>query len=44
MRWAEHVGHGVEKRGTYRFLMGRPEGKSLVLRSRLRFKDNIKMD
>ena len=43
-RWAEHVGHVGERRGTYRVLMGRPEGKRLVLRHRPRYKDNIGMD
>jgi hypothetical protein len=38
------VGHGGERRGTYRVLMWRPEGKRQVLRSRLGCKDNIKRD
>jgi len=27
MRWAGHVAHRVERRGTYRVLVSRPEGK-----------------
>ena len=34
----------VEKRGVYRILMGKPEGKRPLVRSRLRRADNIKMD
>jgi hypothetical protein len=33
-----------EGRGIYRFLVGRPEGKRLLGRSRRRGEDNIKMD
>jgi len=27
MRWAEHVAHMGDRRGVYRVLVGRPEGK-----------------
>jgi hypothetical protein len=33
-----------EKRGAYRVLMGRPEGKRPLGRPRRRWEDNIKMD
>jgi hypothetical protein len=44
MRWAEHVARMVEKRNTYRILVGKPEGKRPLGRSRRRWVDNIKMD
>jgi hypothetical protein len=33
-----------DRRSTYRVLMGRPEGRSLLRRPRRRWEDNIKMD
>jgi len=33
-----------EKRGVYRVLVGKPEGKRPLGRPRLRWEDNIKMD
>jgi hypothetical protein len=33
-----------EKRGLYRILVGKPEGKRAIGRSRRRWEDNIKMD
>jgi hypothetical protein len=33
-----------EKRGAYRILVGRPEGRRPLRRSRLRWEDNIKVD
>jgi hypothetical protein len=33
-----------ERRGEYRVLVGKPEGKSPLGRPRRRWKDNIKMD
>ena len=33
-----------ERRGAYRVLMGKPEGKRHLGRPRLRWEDNIKMD
>jgi hypothetical protein len=44
MRWAEHVARLGEKRYPYRILMGNPEGKRPLGRSRPRWVDNIKMD
>jgi hypothetical protein len=41
MRWEEHVAR--MGRSVYGVLVGRPEGKSLVGRSRCRWEDNIKM-
>ena len=34
---------GGERRGAYRFLVGKPEGKSRLGRSRPRWEDNIKI-
>jgi hypothetical protein len=44
MRRAGHVAHMEERRGVYRVLVGRPEGKSPLRRPRCRWNDNIKMD
>jgi hypothetical protein len=44
MRWAVHVARMGEKRGAYRVLMGKPEGKRPLERPRCRWEDNIKMD
>jgi len=44
MRWAGRVAHMEERRGVYRVLVGKPEGKSTLGRPRLRWEDNIKMD
>jgi len=44
MRWARHVAHMGERRGVYRVLAGRPEGKRPLLRPIRRRHDNIKMD
>jgi hypothetical protein len=33
-----------ERRGVYRVLVGKPEGKSPLARPRFRWEDNIKMD
>jgi len=44
MRWAGHVRRMVEGRGVHRVLVGKPEGKRPLERSRLRWEDNIKMD
>ena len=40
MRWAEHVAHMGEKRGVYRVLVGRPEGKRSLGRPRRRWEEN----
>jgi hypothetical protein len=44
MRWVGHVARMVDKRGAYRSLVGEPEGKRQLGRSRRRWEDNIKMD
>jgi len=44
MRWAGHVARMVERRGVYRVLVGKPEGKRQLGRPRRRWEDNIKMD
>jgi len=44
MRWAGHVARMGERRGVYRVLVGEPEGKRPLGRSRHRWEDNIKMD
>jgi len=44
MRWAEHVVHKGERRGVYRFLVGKPEGKRPLGRPRHRWENSIKMD
>jgi hypothetical protein len=44
MRYAGHVTRRGEGRGVCRVLVGRPEGKRPLGRSRHRWEDNIKMD
>ena len=44
MKWAGHVARMVERRGVYRVLVGKPEGKGPLGRPRRRWEDNIKMD
>jgi hypothetical protein len=44
MRWAGNVARMGEKRNAYRILVGKPEGKRPLERSRRRGVDNIKMD
>jgi len=44
MRWAGHVARVGERRGVYRVLVGKPEGKRPLGRPRHRWEDNIKMD
>ena len=43
MRWAGHVARIGERRGVYRVLVGKPEGKRPLGRPWLR-QDNIKMN
>jgi len=43
MRWARHVARMGEKKGMYRVLVGKPEGRRPVGRPRRRWVDNIKM-
>jgi hypothetical protein len=40
----KHVVHMVEDRGVQRVLVGKPEGKTPLERTRRRWEDNIKMD
>jgi hypothetical protein len=44
MRWAGHRARMREKRGAYRILMGRPEGRRPLGRPWPRWKDNIKIN
>ena len=45
MRWAGHVAPMGERRGVYRVLVGKPEGKrQLGETGRSKWDDNIKMD
>jgi hypothetical protein len=44
MRWAGNVVRMWERRGEYRVLVGKPEGKRPLGRPRHRWVDNIKMD
>ena len=43
-KWAGHVARMVEKRVTYRVLVGKLGGKSPFGKSRRRWEDNIKID
>ena len=43
MRWAGHVARIEERRGAYRVLVGKPEGKEPLGRPRRRWEDKIKM-
>jgi hypothetical protein len=44
MRWAGHVARMGERRGVYRVLVVKPEGKRLFGKPRRRWEYNIKMD
>ena len=44
MRWAGHVARMGERRGVYRSLVGKPEGKRPLGSPRPRCEGNIKMD
>jgi hypothetical protein len=44
MRWEGHVACVGERRGVYRVLVGNPQEKRQLGRSRRRWDDNIKMD
>jgi hypothetical protein len=44
MRWAGNVASKGEKRGVYRVLVGKPEGKRTLGRPRCRCEDNINMN
>ena len=43
-RWAGHVARMGEKRGVYRVLVAKPEGKRPLGRHRRRWENNIKID
>ena len=44
MKWAGYVARMGERRGVYRVLVGKPEGKSPLGRPNRRWDDNITMD
>jgi hypothetical protein len=44
MRWAEHVARMRERRGLYRVLVGKHEGKRPLGRHKRRCEDRMKMD
>jgi hypothetical protein len=44
LRWAGHVARFGKKRGAYRVLMGKPEGRRPLGKPRRRWDDNIEMD
>jgi hypothetical protein len=44
LRWAGHVARMGERRGAYRALVGKPEGRRPLGRPRRRWEDNIRMD
>jgi len=44
MRWVRHVARIGERRGVYRVLVGKPEGKRPLGRPRRRWEDGIKVD
>ena len=44
MRWVGHLTRTGERRGAYRVLVGKPEGKRPLGRPRRRWEDNIKLD
>jgi len=44
MRWAGHVARMREDRVVHRVLVGKPEGKRPLGRTRRRWEDNIKID
>jgi hypothetical protein len=44
LRWAGHVARVGERRGAYRALVGKPEGRRPLGRPRRRWEDDIKMD
>jgi hypothetical protein len=44
MRWAGHVARMGERRGAYRALVGKPEGRRPLGRPKSRWEGNIKLD
>jgi hypothetical protein len=43
-RWVEHVARMMARRGAYRLLVGKSEGRRPLGRLRLSWEDNIKID
>ena len=43
-QWVGHVAHMGDRRCSYRVLVGKPEGKKLLVRPTHRWDDNIKKD
>jgi len=43
MRWAGHVARMGEERKVYKVLVGKPEGKSPLGRSRRRWEDGVSL-
>jgi hypothetical protein len=44
MRWTRHMACMGDRKGAYRVLVGRPDGKKSLGRPRYRWEINIKMD
>jgi hypothetical protein len=44
MKWAGHVARKGEDRKVYKCLVGKPEGKKPLARSRRRWDNDIRMD
>jgi hypothetical protein len=44
LRWAGHVARMRERRGAYRALVGKPEGRRPLERPKRKWEDNIKID
>ena len=44
MRWARHVARMEARRGVYRILVAKPEGKRKLGRPRRKWENNSKMD
>jgi hypothetical protein len=44
LRWAGHVSRMGDRSSTYRVLMGKPEGKRPLERTRHKWEDNIKIN
>jgi hypothetical protein len=44
MKWAGYVARMEERKGVYRVLMGKPEGKRPLGRPRHRWENNMRMD
>ena len=44
LRWAGHIERMEVRRGAYRVLVGKPEGRRPLGRPRLGWEDNIKID